>query len=119
MPLIHSGSKKAIGENIKREISAGKPQRQSIAIALNTAREAGAHIPKKHGEKKMAHAKKAHTKEMHKHKEHHHEEHHHKGKHHLTEKDEAKGGHHSHEHKHHKTAVKAKVASAKHHHKGT
>ncbi len=47
MPLIKSGSKKAIGENIKREEEAGKPRKQSIAIALNTAREAGAHIPKK------------------------------------------------------------------------
>ena len=33
MPLIKSTSKKAFDENIKREISAGKPQKQSVAIA--------------------------------------------------------------------------------------
>jgi hypothetical protein len=47
MPLVKSGSKKAIGENIKREEAAGKPKKQSIAIALNVAREHGAKIPKK------------------------------------------------------------------------
>jgi Family of unknown function (DUF6496) len=47
MPLIKSKSKKAIGENIKIEEDAGKPKKQAIAIALNTAREAGAKIPKK------------------------------------------------------------------------
>ena len=47
MPLIKSGSKKAISENIKTEIKAGKPQKQAIAIALDTARKSGAKIPKK------------------------------------------------------------------------
>lgn len=47
MPLIKSKSKKVIGENIKREEEAGKPQKQAVAIALNVARKAGAHIPKK------------------------------------------------------------------------
>jgi hypothetical protein len=47
MPLIKSGSKKAIGENIKREEAAGKPKKQAVAIALNTARKAGAKISKK------------------------------------------------------------------------
>lgn len=47
MPLIKSGSKKAIGQNIKTEMAAGKPQKQAVAIALNTARKAGASIPKK------------------------------------------------------------------------
>lgn len=51
MPLDKSGSKKSIGKNIKTEMEAGKPRKQSIAIALNTAREAGAHIPKKKGKK--------------------------------------------------------------------
>ena len=46
MPLIKSASKKAIGENIKTEEAAGKPKKQAIAIALNTARKAGAKIPK-------------------------------------------------------------------------
>jgi len=29
--------KKAIGENIKKEVKAGKPKKQAIAIALKTA----------------------------------------------------------------------------------
>jgi hypothetical protein len=47
MPLIKSKSKKAIGENIKIEEASGKPRAQSIAIALDVARKAGAKIPKK------------------------------------------------------------------------
>lgn len=47
MPLIKSKSKEAIGKNIKAEENAGKSKKQSIAIALNVAREAGAKIPKK------------------------------------------------------------------------
>ena len=46
MPLIKSKSKKAISENIKREMKAGRPQRQAIAIALNVERKAGAKIKK-------------------------------------------------------------------------
>jgi hypothetical protein len=44
MPLIKSGSRKAISSNIKTEIAAGKPQKQAVAIALNTARSSGANI---------------------------------------------------------------------------
>lgn len=51
MPLKKSASKKAIGENIKTEEAAGKPRKQAIAIALNTARKSGAKIPKKKGKK--------------------------------------------------------------------
>lgn len=47
MPLIKSKSKKAVSKNIKTEMASGKPQRQAVAIALNTARKAGAKIPKK------------------------------------------------------------------------
>lgn len=47
MPLEKSKSKAAIGRNIKREEEAGKPQKQAVAIALNTARKAGAKIPRK------------------------------------------------------------------------
>lgn len=47
MPLIKSKSKKAISENIRTEIEHGKPQKQAVAIALSTARRAGAKIPKK------------------------------------------------------------------------
>lgn len=38
MPLIHGKSRKAVSTNIKREMAAGKPQRQAVAIALNAAR---------------------------------------------------------------------------------
>jgi hypothetical protein len=47
MPLNKSPTKKAIGQNIGIEEAAGKPKKQAIAIALNTARKAGAKIPKK------------------------------------------------------------------------
>ncbi len=48
MPLKKGSSKKIIGSNIKTEIEHGKPQKQAVAIALNTARKAGAKIaPKK------------------------------------------------------------------------
>ena len=40
MPLIKSSSKKAISKNIKTEMAANKPQKQSIAIALSVARKA-------------------------------------------------------------------------------
>lgn len=46
MPLVKSGSKKAIGKNIKEE-EKSKPKKQAIAIALNVARKAGAQIPRK------------------------------------------------------------------------
>ena len=40
MPLNKSGSKASVGENIKTEMAAGKPQKQAVAIALNTQRKA-------------------------------------------------------------------------------
>ena len=46
MPLIKGKSPATVGKNIKTEIAAGRPQRQAVAIALNTARKAGARIPK-------------------------------------------------------------------------
>ena len=47
MPLKHGKSKADISSNIKTEMKAGKPQKQSIAIALSEARKSGAKIPKK------------------------------------------------------------------------
>src|SRR5215471_6300776 len=41
MPLIKSASKEAVGENISREMDAGKPHKQAIAIALDVQRRAG------------------------------------------------------------------------------
>ena len=40
MPLKKSTSAKAFKENIKREIEAGKPQKQAVAIAYATKRSA-------------------------------------------------------------------------------
>jgi hypothetical protein len=38
MPLSKGKSKAVISQNIRTEIAAGKPQKQAVAIALNTAR---------------------------------------------------------------------------------
>ena len=40
MPLKQGSSKKTIAENIRREVHAGKPKPQAIAIALRTAGKA-------------------------------------------------------------------------------
>lgn len=45
MPLNKGKSKAAVSQNIKTEIAAGKKPKQAVAIALNTARKAGAKIP--------------------------------------------------------------------------
>lgn len=43
MPLIHSASKEARQENIHREIEAGKPIEQAVAIGYANQREAQRH----------------------------------------------------------------------------
>ena len=40
MPLIKSTSKAAFRKNIKAEVNAGKPVKQSVAIAYSVKREA-------------------------------------------------------------------------------
>lgn len=42
MPLVKgkaAKSKKGFGENVKREMEAGKPQKQAVAIAYSEAKE--------------------------------------------------------------------------------
>ena len=41
MPLIKSTSMKAFKENIRKEVAAGKPQKQAVAIAYSEKRAAG------------------------------------------------------------------------------
>lgn len=43
MPLIKSSSKKAFETNVKKEIAAGKPPKQAVAIAYSEKRAAGDH----------------------------------------------------------------------------
>ena len=58
MPLIKSKSKKAVGENIKREEEAGKPRSQAIAIALDVQRRAEGKPARKKSKKKAKKGKK-------------------------------------------------------------
>ena len=46
MPLNKSKSQKAFSENVKKEMKAGKPQKQAVAIAYAVQRTAKKNKPK-------------------------------------------------------------------------
>jgi hypothetical protein len=52
MPLKKSTSKKAFTENVKKEIAAGKPPKQAVAIAYSTKRAAASKSTKTKGKTK-------------------------------------------------------------------
>jgi len=60
MPLDKSGSRASVGRNIKTEEAHGKKHSQAVAIALDTARRAGATWVQKlkKGVKKVLHKKR-------------------------------------------------------------
>lgn len=76
MPRVKGYSKKSIGKNIATEMAAGKPKKQAVAIALETARTAAKKAGKpgkgpkpkptkrkvKHGSKKKVSTKKSPAK---------------------------------------------------------
>jgi hypothetical protein len=53
MPLIKSTSKKAFQKNVKREIAAGRPVKQAVAISYATQRAAAGKKPATKSKKGM------------------------------------------------------------------
>lgn len=49
MPLAKGKSRDTISRNVKTEMKHSKPQKQAVAIALNTARKSGSSSSKKPG----------------------------------------------------------------------
>ena len=52
MPLIKSTSKKAFSKNVSKEMAAGKPQKQAVAIAYAEKRAAAKKSTKSKGKTK-------------------------------------------------------------------
>lgn len=51
MPLDKSGSKASVGKNVAELESSGYPQKQAVAISLDTARKAGGKVGVRKGKK--------------------------------------------------------------------
>ncbi len=47
MPLKKGSSRAVISSNIRKEMDAGRPQKQAVAISLEAARRSGGNIPRR------------------------------------------------------------------------
>src|ERR1700741_2440303 len=56
MPLVNSSSRAAVSTNIRREVAAGKEQRQAVAIALSVQRRSQHHQGNKSMPENSSHA---------------------------------------------------------------
>jgi hypothetical protein len=52
MPLVKSSSKEAFATNLKKELGAGKPKKQALAIAYSVKRQTGSPLEKVLGKRK-------------------------------------------------------------------